>query len=153
MSLETPGLALPDRVAIVMGREADGVSKTMLAAADRRVYLPIHGFADSLNLNVATGMVLLQLFAMCPEARGAMRANEREALRDVWYRRMVKGDEDVEAFLASPPAPYCDLRRPDDHRGAWMAGKVKRKIVTKERAILAEHAAAVATADEADTAK
>ncbi|GAB9475211.1 Rna methyltransferase, trmh superfamily protein [Globisporangium polare] len=142
VSLEAPELELPDRVAIVMGREADGVSRTMLDAADRRVYLPIHGFADSLNLNVATGMVLLRLFFMCPEARGAMLPNEREQLRDVWYRRMVKGEENADAFLAAPPAPYCDLRRPNDHRGAWMGGKVKRKIVQKEHQIRADEIAA-----------
>ncbi|KAF1323448.1 Rna methyltransferase, trmh superfamily protein, partial [Globisporangium splendens] len=144
VSLEAPGLELPDRVAIVMGREADGVSKAMLGAADKRVYLPIHGFADSLNLNVATGMVLLRLFYMCPEARGAMLPNERTKLRDTWYRRMVKGTEDADGFLAAPPAPFCDLRRPDDHRGAWMGGKVKRKIIKKERQILQEELAAVA---------
>uniref|UniRef100_K3X656 tRNA/rRNA methyltransferase SpoU type domain-containing protein n=1 Tax=Globisporangium ultimum (strain ATCC 200006 / CBS 805.95 / DAOM BR144) TaxID=431595 RepID=K3X656_GLOUD len=144
VSLEAPGLELPDRVAIVMGREADGVSKAMLDAADKRVYLPIHGFADSLNLNVATGMVLLRLFYICPEARGAMLLDERTQLRDTWYRRMVKGAEDADAFLAAPPAPFCDLRRPDDHRGAWMGGKVKRKIVKKETQILQEELAAAA---------
>ncbi|RLN26629.1 hypothetical protein BBO99_00001152 [Phytophthora kernoviae] len=140
VSLQEPTLKLPDRVAIVMGREADGA---MLSAANKRVYLPIHGFADSLNLNVATGMVLLQLFTICPEARGAMLSNEREQLRDVWYRRMVKGGEDADAFIASPPAPFCDLRRPDDHRGAWMGGKVRRKIVAKEQAIQAQETAQI----------
>lgn len=110
----------------------------MLEAANRRVYLPIHGFADSLNLNVATGMVLLRLFYMCPSARGAMLATERDALRDVWYRRLVKGKENADEFLAAPPAPYCDLRRPDDHRGAWMGGKVRRRIIAKEQQVL-EH--------------
>jgi tRNA G18 (ribose-2'-O)-methylase SpoU len=36
----------------------------MLAAADRRVYLPLHGWADSLNLSVATALVL-QVSAIC----------------------------------------------------------------------------------------
>jgi tRNA G18 (ribose-2'-O)-methylase SpoU len=44
-------LEVPERVAIVFGSEAVGVSDAMLAAADKRVYLPLHGFADSLNLS------------------------------------------------------------------------------------------------------
>ncbi|RHZ01878.1 hypothetical protein DYB31_014021, partial [Aphanomyces astaci] len=97
VSLEAPELKLPERVAIVMGREADG---DMIAAADKRVYLPIHGFADSLNLNVATGLIIQRLFFICPEARGAMTKSERSELRNEWYRRMVKGDEKAETFLA-----------------------------------------------------
>ena len=45
---------LPDRLAVVFGTESTGASPAMLLAADRRVYLPLHGFADSLNLSVAT---------------------------------------------------------------------------------------------------
>ena len=33
--LDTPGLQLPAKVALVMGREADGVSAEMLQAADK----------------------------------------------------------------------------------------------------------------------
>lgn len=38
---EAPGL--PARVALVFGSEAEGVSKEMLLAADRRIYLPLQG--------------------------------------------------------------------------------------------------------------
>ena len=134
-SLEEPGLELPERVAIVMGREADGVSRAMLNAASRRVYLPIHGISDSLNLNVATGMVLYQLFHICPEARGAMLESEREQLRKEWYPRVVKENEDAQVFLKNPPKPFCDLRRPNEHRGAWMGSKVRRKLEEKEKQI------------------
>lgn len=132
-SLETPSLELPERLAIIMGREADGVSDTMLAAATKRVYLPIHGFADSLNVNVATGMVLQQLFYLCPEARGAMPEKEKAQLRDVWYRRIDKRGDDVDKLLANPPQVYADLRRPDDHLGAWMGGKMRRRIQARAR--------------------
>jgi len=107
----------------------------MMDAADKRVYLPIHGFADSLNLNVATGLVIQQLFFICPEARGAMTNTERSALREEWYKKMVKGDERYEDYLVNPPLAYADLRRPDDHRGAWMGSKVKRKIKQRENEI------------------
>ncbi|KAJ0405960.1 hypothetical protein P43SY_005526 [Pythium insidiosum] len=138
ISLEdADSLEVPERLAIVMGRETDGVSQAMLAAAARRVYLPIHGFADSLNLNVATGMVLQQLFALCPEARGAMTPAERDELRAVWFRRMAKRGDDTEALIRCPPRPYGDLRRPDDHRGAWMGHKLRRRLEAKEKELKA----------------
>ena len=46
-------LAIPESLAIVFGSESVGCSDTMLEAADKRVYLPLHGFADSLNLSVS----------------------------------------------------------------------------------------------------
>jgi tRNA G18 (ribose-2'-O)-methylase SpoU len=48
----------PGRLAIVMGTESTGVTAELLAAADRRVYLQMRGFADSLNLSVAAALVL-----------------------------------------------------------------------------------------------
>lgn len=45
---------IPERMAIVFGSETVGCSDTMLKEADKRVYLPLHGFADSLNLSVST---------------------------------------------------------------------------------------------------
>ncbi len=56
----------------------------MLDAADRRVYYPLHGFADSLNLSVAAGIVLTRLLELYPEAVGAMDEAERARLRLAW---------------------------------------------------------------------
>jgi tRNA G18 (ribose-2'-O)-methylase SpoU len=39
------------RLAVVMGRELDGVSAQMLEEADRRIYLPMVGFTESFNLS------------------------------------------------------------------------------------------------------
>ena len=52
---------LPDKLAIVFGTEAVGCTTQMLNAADLRVYLPLRGFADSLNLSVATALVVHQV--------------------------------------------------------------------------------------------
>ena len=53
-------LRLPAR-AVVIGTESTGCSPTMLSAADRRIYMPLHGFADSLNLSVAAALLLQRL--------------------------------------------------------------------------------------------
>ncbi len=52
------------KVAIVMGREVDGVSQEMLTAADERIYIPMVGFTESFNLSVATALVLQRVFSM-----------------------------------------------------------------------------------------
>ena len=65
-----------------------GCTEEILAAADLRVYLPLRGFADSLNLSVAAALVMHELFRLCPEAIGAMDEAERASLREDWFSRL-----------------------------------------------------------------
>ncbi len=48
-------------VAVAMGSEADGLSPTLLAAADVRVRIPMFGRADSLNLATSTALLLYEV--------------------------------------------------------------------------------------------
>jgi hypothetical protein len=64
-------------------------STEILNAADLRVYLPLHGFADSLNLSVATALVVHQMFVLDPSLVGAMSEEERKELRKDWYTRLA----------------------------------------------------------------
>lgn len=48
----------PKRVALVLGSEAEGVSPQMLAAAQKHVFIPMSGRAESLNVAVAAGICL-----------------------------------------------------------------------------------------------
>ncbi len=79
-------LVIPDRLAIVMGREADGVGPELLAVADKQVYIPMVGFSESFNVSVATGLVLNRIMAMCPEARGVLSPGRVEILRAKWMQ-------------------------------------------------------------------
>lgn len=54
------GLVVPEKLAIAFGTESVGCTEELLQAADVRVYLPLRGFADSLNLSVAAALVLHQ---------------------------------------------------------------------------------------------
>jgi len=80
---------LPDKLAIVFGTEAVGCTHEMLSSADQRVYLPLHGFADSLNLSVATALVVQQLFHLDPTLLGAMSEEERTVLRQQWFSKLA----------------------------------------------------------------
>ena len=49
-------------VALIMGSEAAGVSRPWLEAADLRLRIPMHGQLDSLNLSVATAVMVYEVF-------------------------------------------------------------------------------------------
>lgn len=80
---------MPQKIAIVFGTEAVGCSQEMLAAGDLRVYLPLRGFADSLNLSVATALIIHQLFVLDPTLVGSMSDEERNDLRKAWFSKLA----------------------------------------------------------------
>ena len=80
---------IPEKLAIVFGTEAVGCTAEMLDASDRRVYLPLRGFADSLNLSVATALIVHQLFTLDPTLIGSMPEEERIELRRKWYAKLA----------------------------------------------------------------
>ncbi len=48
------------RLAIVLGSEAHGLTQPWLDAADVRMYIPMHGQADSLNLAASAAILLYE---------------------------------------------------------------------------------------------
>lgn len=130
----SPRAALPSRLAICFGAELSGASVELLRAADKRVYLPLHGFADSLNLSVAAALIVHALLLMAPDAVGAMSSAERAELRSRFYPAMGRRPQQIKLFAqlaarmndvmgevhntAGEPIvqPFGDLRRHDSHR-------------------------------------
>jgi tRNA (guanosine-2'-O-)-methyltransferase len=92
-------IVVPKRIALVMGHERTGVSRTMLAASDMHVYLPMFGFGSSLNLSVATALILQRVFDLAPHFHGQMSEAERRKLRLQWF----------ETLAASPE--HCKMRK------------------------------------------
>lgn len=123
---------LPARFALVIGREVDGVSPALLAAAARRLYLPMRGFTESFNLSVATALVLQRCFDADPCLVGAMDAAERDALRRDWFRRLAGDDPARQAEFAAwaehPPEPAATTRPSDTSRAPRVPRKVRRKV-------------------------
>lgn len=54
-------VSMCEPTALVMGSEARGLSDEWLRAADAQVMIPMHGTADSLNLSVATALLLYEV--------------------------------------------------------------------------------------------
>jgi tRNA G18 (ribose-2'-O)-methylase SpoU len=80
---------MPAKLAIAFGTEAVGCTEELLQASDLRVYLPLRGFADSLNLSVAAALVLHQLYTLDPTIEGGMSEEERTQLRDKWFTKLA----------------------------------------------------------------
>ena len=105
--------ALPPKLAVVFGTESVGCSEEILLAADKRVYLPTRGFADSLNLSVAAALVLQALFHMCPGAIACMPEAERAQLRQEWYPKLAaqrSGGKDQQRKLAQLKLKLRDVQ-------------------------------------------
>jgi len=123
-------LPLPEKLAVVMGRESDGVSQVFLEAASKRLYLPMWGFTESYNLSVATGLVLQRLFDLCPEAHGSLTDAEKQELRASWYRSL--GGEDWEErygqWLHDPPPPLETSRADPETRRPRMPKKLAKRL-------------------------
>ena len=79
---ERPPELSPAKVAVVIGREADGCDEAFLAAATQKVYFPLRGFTSSLNLSVATALVLSRVFDWYPHFVGDLDENELRDLRE-----------------------------------------------------------------------
>lgn len=50
-----------ERTAVVIGNEANGVSKEILELSDGRIKIPMQGKTESLNAGVATGIILYEV--------------------------------------------------------------------------------------------
>ncbi|MDA1260676.1 MAG: RNA methyltransferase [Planctomycetota bacterium] len=121
---------LPAKLALVFGREVDGVSAEMLAAAERRLYLPIAGFTESFNLSVSAALLLQRLFDACPEMRGDLDEDTRAAIRARWYRRLAGGKHPArfDEWLASPPEPLDELRAGPTDKLPRMRKRLARRL-------------------------
>ncbi|WP_431221311.1 TrmH family RNA methyltransferase [Leifsonia xyli] len=65
-SLDDLSASLPDRLALILGTEGDGLTARTVDSADRVVYIPMEGGVDSLNVAAAAAVAL---WATRPERR------------------------------------------------------------------------------------
>ena len=61
-----------DPVLLVMGNEQQGMPDELASICDRLVLIPMHGSADSLNLAIATGVMLFHMGKSLPELQITM---------------------------------------------------------------------------------
>lgn len=85
-------------VAVVMGTEWEGVSDRMLEEADLHVAIPMHGFAESLNISVAAAVVLHELnrrLRLQPASTWGLSEAEKRELRAAWAMASVRNAQGI----------------------------------------------------------
>ena len=79
------------RLAVVMGSEGYGLSDEMAAGLDLAISIPMLGFSESLNVSVATALVLQAVLALVgPQGRTALPPKRRKAIQEEWTERLVQ---------------------------------------------------------------
>ncbi|MES1910748.1 MAG: hypothetical protein MHM6MM_003283 [Cercozoa sp. M6MM] len=142
----------PDRCALVMGREADGVSPEMTAAADQVFYLPMFGYSDSFNVATAAALALQSVFAQLElqhaedvtngvedplPARGDLTESEVKQLRHEWYTALAKTKQKLKLhalYEQNPPEPLESGTRRQES-GYMVPKKIRQRIRAKEEAL------------------
>jgi tRNA G18 (ribose-2'-O)-methylase SpoU len=56
-----PDYRVPQKVALLLGNEIDGIYPEMRAQCDAIIEIPMHGHKESFNVSVATGIALYEL--------------------------------------------------------------------------------------------
>ena len=80
---------------LVMGNEHDGISPEVLAMADVNILIPMRGMAQSLNVSVATALILYEAGRQRDEAKmydePQLREEIREKIMEDWiYRDVIR---------------------------------------------------------------
>lgn len=83
--------------AILVGEELEGITDEAISLADEKISIPIIGMVQSLNVSVASSLVLYEAYRQ----RDAVRMYEESSLDEVTYKRLL--------FEACHPkvANYC----------------------------------------------
>lgn len=84
----------PDKLALVFGNEEVGISEEMRREVDCRLYLPMKGFAESLNLSVSTAAFLAHLAAL-DYLTPNLNHEDVELLRLEWLKKSVRAAKPI----------------------------------------------------------
>ncbi len=93
-----------EKAAIFFGRETEGLSQSVLDAADDYIYIPMVGFTESLNISVSAAITLQHLMSKVKSSDIQWQFTEEELFEKKldWTRKMIKDVERIESrFTAS----------------------------------------------------
>lgn len=88
-SIPVEQLDTTQKLAIVFGTEADGISEEAGQKADGYVHVPMNGFTESFNLSVTAALILSTLLNS-PNTVSHLLEDEKLNLKSEWYRKVVR---------------------------------------------------------------
>lgn len=81
----------PERMALVIGNEQNGLSPTMRQRCQALLRVPTCGFVDSLNLSVAAGILMEHFSAYYHrQGIGVLSAAEQKSWQEAWLEREIR---------------------------------------------------------------
>ncbi|MFM7853834.1 MAG: TrmH family RNA methyltransferase, partial [Flammeovirgaceae bacterium] len=92
------------KIALVMGNESKGVSNEALQLADQKVYIPMVGFTESMNISVSAAICLHTLLPKLRRSQALWQLSEYEQdfLRLQWMKKSIRRSDLIEQeFLKS----------------------------------------------------
>jgi tRNA (guanosine-2'-O-)-methyltransferase len=111
---------------IVMGNEQRGCTDKILEVADENIFLPMAGFVQSLNISVATAVILYEIQRQRQQA-GMYRQQKSEEFVDQLYTRwgLKEKKYSFADLLKNPDGPVPVVEGPHSD------GRAVRKILKK----------------------
>ncbi len=108
-------------------------------------------------LSVSLAVVLDRLFSLCPEARGDLTQEEREQVRNEWYPRLAKSDQQRVAFAewlekADSIVPLGDVRVDDRTKMPLLSRSFRTRLRQVDEASITICASSTSTSTSADPA-
>ena len=94
-------LNLDEKVALVLGNEAEGISDIVKQEADELVTIPMYGFTESFNISVSAAVCLSELTSKIRTLNldWQLDENEKNRILTKWLRQSIKhGDKLIEEF-------------------------------------------------------
>ena len=85
------------KAAFFFGRETEGVSDTVMQAADGFLKIPMYGFTESLNISVSAAIILQQVVTKLKQTDVAWQLSEEEKqlLELEWTKKTIKSAPDI----------------------------------------------------------
>ena len=86
---------------LFFGSEKDGLTDTVIDAADEYIYIPTFGFTQSLNISVCAAILLQELTQRLRSSSSDWKLKESdiEEIKELWLKRNLKDyDNLIEAF-------------------------------------------------------
>jgi tRNA (guanosine-2'-O-)-methyltransferase len=86
------------KVALLFGNELRGTSQYAIDHCDQKIKIPMYGFTESLNISVSVAISLNTLITKLrlTDNDYGLSEEEKEAIRLVWYRKIVRRSDIIE---------------------------------------------------------
>ncbi|MCG2419841.1 RNA methyltransferase [Aequorivita sp. F47161] len=83
--------------AFFFGKESDGLSDTVMNAADGFLKIPMYGFTESLNISVSAAIILQSVVSKLKQSdvKWQLSEEEKPEIEMEWIKRTIKASDEI----------------------------------------------------------